>query len=92
MNVVRTTHRHNRNEGIESCNVLSWQVPTLTYPCCASARCVRLHGNLVTAPCRGSVIVGLNTIEQVDGLVAAAADAETDSALVEDVHALWENE
>ena len=40
----------------------------------------------------GSVIVGLNTIEQVDGLIAAAADAEIDTALVEDVHALWKNE
>jgi hypothetical protein len=46
----------------------------------------------MTTPCRSSVIVGLNTIEQVDGLVAKAADAETDTALVEDVHALWENE
>jgi len=44
------------------------------------------------APCRGSVIVGLNTIEQVDALVAAAADAEMDTALVEDVHAMWEND
>ncbi|MFM1548187.1 MAG: hypothetical protein ACKJSG_02220, partial [Lentisphaeria bacterium] len=37
MNVIHTTKRHNRNEGIESCNIPSWQVPTLTCPCCASA-------------------------------------------------------
>ena len=69
MNAIRTTNRHNRNEGIESCNIVSWQVPTLTFPCCASARCVRLHVNQA-------------------GTVAA----EMDTALVEDVHALWENE
>ncbi|HCN10453.1 MAG TPA: hypothetical protein DIT01_21195 [Lentisphaeria bacterium] len=69
MNIVRTTHRHNRDEGIESCNILSWQVPTLTCPCGASARCVRRHGN-----------------------PAGTVAAEMDTALVEDVHALWENE
>ena len=42
----------------------------------------------LSRPC----LVGLNTIEQVDGLVAAAADIKIDAALVEDVHALWENE
>lgn len=46
----------------------------------------------LASPVVGSVIVGLNTVEQVDGLIAAADGATIDTELVRDVHTIWADE